>query len=392
MAKASTKAILQGKFKPWRKGKSVKSRKTGSLKNQLRSKKRLLNKITDEQQRLSIEDDIANLELAMEIRQGVDKEKKNASKYHQVKFVERQKLTRMEKKCKRNLDEARAAADFDDVEKHSKQLEQICMDQLYVAYYPNDAKYISLFADGVRLQDDEKTAKRREEVRNMIIKRIKSGEISTNKAWVNMEVLEAKGFIVDMKNMIADEGGKDGTVQMSAAMKEAAAAATKKKPSVPKSGNKSDSSSLPSSSDDESSSDEDDVQPSTEKSIPVKSKNAISALENKGGSNSDSSDSSSSDSGSSSSDSDSSNSSSSDSDSDEDNKDEVAIGSSQNENEEDEESDDDFLVDDSGDKDIAHVFANAKKEVEDYNVKGDKSKGWKTQRQLPGDFKKRRER
>jgi hypothetical protein len=304
----------------------------------------------------------------------------NASKYHQVKFVERQKLTRMEKKCKRNLDEARAAADFDDVEKHSKQLEQICMDQLYVAYYPNDAKYISLFADGVRLQDDEKTAKRREEVRNMIIKRIKSGEISTNKAWVNMEVLEAKGFIVDMKNMIADEGGKDGTVQMSAAMKEAAAAATKKKPSVPKSGNKSDSSSLPSSSDDESSSDEDDVQPSTEKSIPVKSKNAISALENKGGSNSDSSDSSSSDSGSSSSDSDSSNSSSSDSDSDEDNKDEVAIGSSQNENEEDEESDDDFLVDDSGDKDIAHVFANAKKEVEDYNVKGDKSKGWKTQK------------
>jgi len=318
---------------------------------------------------------MVNLEKAMEIRQGQDREKKNATKYHQVKFVERQKLTRLEKKCKRDLDEAKAAADFDDVEKQTKELERICMDQLYVAYYPNDTKYISLFANGVRLHDDEKTAKRREEIRNKIVEMIKNREINTKKSWVNMAVLEAKGFAVDMTNMTNEDGGKDSTdVKMSAAMKEATSAAAKKKLSTAKNGNNSDSSSAPSSSDGESSSEDDSVEPSKEKSISVEAKDVIPTV-----GESDSSDSDSSDSG------------SSDSDGDDDDNEEVSKGVVHNDDDDD-ESDDDFLVDDSGDKDITQVFANAKRETEDYNLKGDKSKGWKTQKQLPGEFKKRRER
>ena len=375
MVKASTKVILQGKFKPWRKGKSEKSRKTGSLKNQLRSKKRLLLKITDEQQRASIKEDMVNLEKAMEVRQGQDREKKNASKYHQVKFVERQKLTRLEKKCKRDLDEAKAAADFDDVEKHTKELEKICMDQLYVAHYPNDTKYISLFANGVRLQDDEKTAKKREEIRNQIVERIKNREIDTKKSWVNMAVLEAKGFAVDMANTTNEEGGKDSTgVKMSAVMKEATAAAAKKKPSTAKNGNNSDSSSAPSSNDGESSSEDDSVEPTKDNSISVELKDIIPTVGESDSSDSDSSDSS-----------------SSDSDGEDENNEEVSRGVVNNDDN-DVESEDDFLVDDSGDKDITHVFANAKREIEDYKNKGDKSKGWKTQNQRPGEFKKKRDR
>ena len=45
-------------------------------------------------------------------------------------------------------------------------LQQICMDQLYVAYFPNDEKYLALFSNRVRIEDDEKTEKKRELIRN----------------------------------------------------------------------------------------------------------------------------------------------------------------------------------------------------------------------------------
>lgn len=362
-------------------GVEAKKRK-GSLKNQLRCKKRLLSKITDEEVKAKIENEMKEIEEEIKIRNLKEKEKKFASKYHRIKFVERQKLTRLEKKCKKKLEEATAAADFDDIEKYQKQLEQICMDQLYVAYYPNDRKYISLFANGIRLKDNEKTAKRRNDIRQHIVDKIKNKEIKTKKTWVNMSVLQAKGFDIGMDNVVLED--EKSEQPMSAAMKEAAAMAEKMKQ---ESNEKSKNEKLNSSNDEamSSSDDEDEKEDEKEELVDVPVVDTIPTVGDSD-SSSEEDDSSSSSSSSSSSDSDSSSSlSSSDSDSSDDDED-------NNNPMQEEESDDDFLVEDSGENDVKEVFAKAKREKGTYGMNGDKSQGWKTQRQRPGEFKKKRQR
>mmetsp|Transcript_14333 Transcript_14333/g.26902 ORF Transcript_14333/g.26902 Transcript_14333/m.26902 type:complete len:414 (-) Transcript_14333:1024-2265(-) len=409
MAKSLTKHGLARKFKPWRKGKSVNANKAGSLKSQLRSKKRLLVKITNNDDiRTTLENDIANLEKAIEIRQKQEKEKKYATKYHRIKFVERQKLTRMEKRCKRNLEEAKAAADFDDVEKYTRQLEQICMDQLYVAYFPKEKKYISLFgANGIRMQDDAKTFKKRADIRKTIIGLIQNGQINTNKSWVNMDLLKAKGFHVDMTNMLIDETEADDPTKMSVAVKEASTHASFPKNGIPSNRKSEDSSSSSSDDDDDDDSESNDDNVGNEESDhPYSIENTLNVAALNDANNQPpeknqnqiySSDSSSDDSSSSSSTSSSSSSSSSESKSDvepePEGKEVVNHGTNNvvsSEPVKDDESDDDFLVDDSGSTDVKEVFAKAQKEKVYYKVKGDKSMGWKTQNQRPGEWKKRR--
>ena len=51
------------------------------------------------------------------------------------------------------------------------------------------------------------------------------------------------------------------------------------------------------------------------------------------------------------------------------------------------DSEDDFLVDDAGKGDITEVFKHAKREA-NYEKKGDKSQGWKTQKQQPHEWKR----
>jgi hypothetical protein len=373
MAKSSTKDEKEVPAS----GVEVKKRK-GSLKNQLRCKKRLLSKITDEEVKAKIEHEMREIEEEIKLRNLKEKEKKFASKYHRIKFVERQKLTRLEKKCKKKLEEATVAADFEEIEKYKTQLEQICMDQLYVAYYPNDRKYISLFANGIRLKDDEKTAKRRDDIRQHIVDKIKNKEIKIKKTWVNMSVLKAKGFEIDMDNVVLEDEKSEGP--MSAAMKEAAAMAEKMKND---SNEKSKKEKLNSSNDEAmvSSGVDEDEKEDVKEDLAV-----VDTIPTVGDSDSSSEEDDSSSSSSSSSDSDSSSSlSSSDSDSsddDEDNDDAM----------QEEESDDDFLVEDSGENNVKEVFAKAKREKGTYGIKGNKSQGWKTQRQRPGEFKKKRQR
>ena len=104
--KVPTKHGLERKFKPWRKGKSSNSNKRSSLSQQLRGYKRLLAKIlsSEEQQRDQKVEDLQKKITAL--KQEISKkkqsmeEKKHAEKAHGQRFLDRQRLSRQEKKVK----------------------------------------------------------------------------------------------------------------------------------------------------------------------------------------------------------------------------------------------------------------------------------------------------
>ena len=377
------------KLKPWRKGKSKNANKKGSIKSQIRSKQRLVHKITDEVIKKKINNEIQQLEIQMQSNKKKELERKFAVKYHQVKFFERQKLTRMEKKIQNKLKDAKAAVDLEDVEKYKKQLEQICMDQLYVAYYPNDEKYIALFANnGVRVVDDDTTWNKREQIRKKIIHRIQTGQIDCTKSWVNMKVLKDKDFVVDMKNIVMDKQHLEKVQLIQNEQRFQHDTTSSKFETLDKNNEKNEY---------EKNEGPNDILHSSEKTRKKLDEDNTEQVLTVGqsDSSSSSSDSSSSDSSSS----DSSSSESDDSDSEDDDEDRVTsnsydqqdVSNDMNGDNIDVDSEDDFLLDDSGKGDIKEVFKHAKREAH-YEKKGDKSQGWKTQKQQPHQWKRHRTR
>jgi hypothetical protein len=143
----------------------------GSLKSQLRGQQRLLDKFisttpTDEQsseeflhRKQTLEAKIKSLELQNRQNRLKEIERRNAIRYHKVKFFERQKLTRMERKLTRKLKVELSSSPNDDVlvQGIKDELDQVHQDQLYVKFYPNDTKYVSLFPDGVYYKASEST-------------------------------------------------------------------------------------------------------------------------------------------------------------------------------------------------------------------------------------------
>lgn len=182
--------------------------------------------------------------------------------------------------------------------------------------------------------------------------------------------------------------------------------------SIPNSTSGSSDSSSCASSDSESENEEKaGPKKATTGKLPSSTKKAaVTGATSKSASDSDSSDSDSSDSDSDSSDSDSSDSDSSDSSSDSDGDKRTNLATTTtadkslpksdvtNKDDDEVESEvDDFLVNDDGDDDVMNTFAKATTNTSrdmSYAGKrgGDKSKGWQTQRQKPGEWKKPRRR
>lgn len=400
MPRPPSKHGLENKFKSWRKGKSTKagsSASRASLKNRLRSQKRLLSKLPDDDAgRGKIEETIRQLEMQITGKQQVQKERKNAEKYHQVRFFDRQRLTRLERTSRRQLEEATAAADVDEVKKYKAELESIILDKLYVGYFPNDTKYIALFRNGEKIEDDDRTARLRQAVRDRIASDLKSGKLKS-KSWLNVDEIKGMSCLKfagskPYKRKADQNKDRNEEKESGSAANQNIVPAKKKKPNVDISNDdiesvgESDSSSSSSSSDDSDndSSDEENVEkPRSKVGKKISGENS-------------SDDSSSSSSSSSSSDSDSS-SSSSDSDS-EDRKESKAMPLASTANAPsssnvtpDEDSDDDFLVEES--TGVEDTFNKARQYSTGYEyekTKGDKSRGWATQKQRPGQWNRHR--
>merc|ERR1711976_448175 len=97
--------------------------------------------------------------------------------------------------------------------------QHIAMDQLYVAFYPNECKYLSLFGSGGdRIVDvDDKIRQQRIDIRKQILTKIRNGDIDkaalSKKSWVNVDILKEKEFDLSLAELNAvDTSGVDGIV------------------------------------------------------------------------------------------------------------------------------------------------------------------------------------
>lgn len=90
---------------------------------------------------------IADLKEAKEEVKNEEKKRKNAVKYHMVKFIERKKLTRLirslETKLKSGEEEGGGDKKRSKIEKKIKKLKE---DLAYVMYFPTEFKYVALYA------------------------------------------------------------------------------------------------------------------------------------------------------------------------------------------------------------------------------------------------------
>ncbi|KAL0565532.1 18S rRNA maturation protein [Marasmius crinis-equi] len=149
------------------------------IKASIRQARRLLAKdklnadirVQTERKLKSLEEDLARAE---ENR----KEKTMATRYHKVKFFERQKVTR---KIKQTIRKLEAEAEEDSEVK--KELFELRVDLNYILHYPKTKKYISLFPPEAR-HDPQKsepttasTDAEREEVRRWIREQMEKGDL-----------------------------------------------------------------------------------------------------------------------------------------------------------------------------------------------------------------------
>jgi hypothetical protein len=440
MVKAPSSHGLDRKFKSWRKGKSdnPKSKNRTSLKHQLRGQERLLKRATDDDHRAGLQVKMDALKAEISAKESVELERVHAQKSHGTRFLERQKLVRQERNVRKN-------PNMSDETKETEMF-KIALDMAYVAHYPHDVvKYMPLFYQGTRVVDSGRHLYRRAVTRKRVLAKLTESSTSSEPrvSWITSAMydrlsqkgewtpeLEAATFGGEAGSATAagenpEQGGavQDNRFAMgnmeSSALVEAAeeieakldqeeTIQKKKNDDKPVQDKQVDSSG---SSSESSLDSDDDV--GNKKAAPLLKKPAVDKKGNANYSDSDdSSDSDSSDSdsdekakavnkGKRKSDSDS-DSDSSDSDSSEDEADADTVkvshkttlkGLPEVETQKVEDTnieDDDFLVSVDEVKD-QEVFANAKSHIpgRDDN-KGDKSKGWETQNQRPGQFKKKR--
>ena len=130
-----------------------------------------------------------------------------------MKFIERQKLTRLEKSVSRQLNELQGSNSEEQTAALQRQLQSIAMDQLYIAFYPSNVKYMALFTNGnERVVDDERGKKRRRDVWNQI----RRGLLSDLKADGSSaaDVAEEKRLRLDSKKWVNFEAAKAALLSM----------------------------------------------------------------------------------------------------------------------------------------------------------------------------------
>jgi hypothetical protein len=414
MFKAPTTHGLDRKFKTWRKGKSQKANKKGSLKQQLRGHARLLTKVPEDQtdRRNGLQQKIQELTAEIDQKQQNLQEKKNAERAHAPRFLDRQKLTRKEKQERNG-------------ENRNPELYKLALDEVYVAHHPNDIKYMALFQKSQRIVDQSRHLYRRAVTRKRILKLLASSSAPTPCNWITKDQydrLPNDWTIQDEENTFGGSVSRKDVKQKKvlqpddsrfalAAQHEGLLQAADELETELDKEDAADPNNKVLESPDSNSSSSDDSDDDHVK-IETKATNANKVQEDASDSSSDSDSSDDSDmideddkpkqtsdvkgdKASSSDSSDSSSSSDSDSD-DEDEDKEDAKPTSQPKStpkpeEKNEEEVDDFLLDDDKDQnDSANVFQNASAQLPGLSVRGDKSRGWETQQERPGGYKKRR--
>lgn len=157
------------------------------IKAALRQTKRLLAKEKlSASSRQDAERKLAALEDELERRSSAQKERKNAQRYHKIRFFERQKLTRRIAKAKRTLSEESLTDQQRKEAEESLLSNRILLN--YVLHFPMTQKYVALFPNsgpsplddqGAEDNEESKDSRRRMQlVRTQITEAMGKGEIS----------------------------------------------------------------------------------------------------------------------------------------------------------------------------------------------------------------------
>jgi hypothetical protein len=398
MPRPPSKHGLEKKFKPWRKGKSTAAKndkpkaKASCLKSQLRSQARLLAKVAeggDPEKLKELKERVENIKKEISSKAESERQRKHAQKSHGVRFLERQRLFRMEKSTRKLLVDAKGGKEKARCE---GELTRIALDQAYVAHFPHDQKYVPLFRQGTRAIDDTRTFARRVITRSRILKNLKEEDMVD---WISKDqyALLPKGeWTVEMEKetfgvqeTTKDNSNKavvsDNRFALGAQQEQLLEAAKRMESTIAveeRDNKDSDVEDSESDGDSDDSSENADPLNKDETSTKASGKEKDAAMD---GSNSDSA-------------SDSSSDSSDDSSDEEDEEKEKPVDSKRPREDEpkaqaEEDDFDDFLMPANDEIDAVQVFKQAKQDRANKDfISGDKSKGWKTQRQKPGDFKK----
>ncbi|KAI8459632.1 hypothetical protein BY996DRAFT_4575760, partial [Phakopsora pachyrhizi] len=119
-------------------------------KSQLRQAKRLLSRqgLTSEV-RLKTNQKINELESYLSSKPSKEQERKNAQKYHGIKFFDRRKVTRSLKRALAELEKSKGVVGSDSkIIELEERVERLRIDLNYVLHYPNRFKYISIYPAG----------------------------------------------------------------------------------------------------------------------------------------------------------------------------------------------------------------------------------------------------
>ena len=392
MPRPPSKHGLEKKFKPWRKGKSTTTKndkpkaKASCLKSQLRSQERLLAKVAeggDPEKLKEIKERVENMKKAILDKAESERQRKHAQKSHGVRFLERQKLFRMVKSTRKLLVDAQGAKEK---ARYQRELMRIALDQAYVAHFPHDQKYVPLFRQGARAIDDTRTLARRVITRNRILKNLKEENMVD---WISKDqyALLPKGewtMEMEKETFGVQETTKDNNKSVLSDDRFALSAQQEQLLEVAKKMESTNSEEEIDSKDSdadfgESDGDSDDSSGNTDQIDKAETSTKAS------GKKKDSVDEISSD---------SSIVSSEDSIDEENEEKEKPVDSKRPREDKpkaqaEDDDYDDFLMPANDDTDAVQVFKQAKQDrVSKDFISGDKSKGWKTQRQKPGEFKK----
>ncbi|EIW54208.1 uncharacterized protein TRAVEDRAFT_74419 [Trametes versicolor FP-101664 SS1] len=161
------------------------------IKAALRQTRRLLAKDNlAADKRVATERRLKSLEGDLEKAEQGRLERAMATRYHKIKFFERQKVSRKVQQTKRKL---AAATEKGERKEWEARLAELRVDLSYIVYYPKTKKYISLFPPEVRnakegqsaadaareAKEKSETDRQREEIRAWMREQMDSGALSS---------------------------------------------------------------------------------------------------------------------------------------------------------------------------------------------------------------------
>jgi len=157
------------------------------IKSALRQTRRLLARDLGADVRIEAERKLKALETDLATAEGAKKERALATRYHKVKFFDRQKLMRRIKQTKRRLEDEEVSSKVRRA--LDAELFDLRVDLNYVVNYPKLERYISLFPPDVRSTDgaaapvhpgasSSATDEKRQKLRNWVREQMRAGEMS----------------------------------------------------------------------------------------------------------------------------------------------------------------------------------------------------------------------